>query len=223
MQLNQFIDHTLLKPTATPEEIINLCKEAKEYNFYAVCVNTCYVSLAKKELKNSKIKIAAVVGFPLGANSSEIKIYEAKQAVKDGADEIDMVLNIGFLKAGLYNQVQDEITAVKNTIGERNLKVILEICYLTDEEIRKACQLCLNAKADFVKTSTGFGTGGATEEAVKIMQAEVGAELKIKASGGIRDLNSARKYIQMGVSRIGTSSGIEIVSYSKNHIDEHSY
>lgn len=223
MELNHYIDHTLLKSTATPEDITKLCQEAKDHNFYAVCVNSCYVSTAKKHLENSNVKIAAVVGFPLGANSTEVKVFEAKQCVKDGADEIDMVLNVGHLKAKLYDQIQDEIAAVKESIGNRTLKVILEICYLTDTEIRKACQLSKKAKADFVKTSTGFGTGGATEEAVKIMQEEVGDTLKIKASGGIRDTATAKKYIDLGVSRIGTSSGIKIVSSTKNDIDEHTY
>lgn len=223
MKLNQYIDHTLLKPTATPNNIIKLCNEAKKHNFYAVCVNSCYVSTAKKELEKSNIKVAAVVGFPLGANSTKAKVCEAKQCIKDGADEIDMVVNVGHLKAKLYDQILEEIAAVKDSIGERTLKVILEVCYLTDAEIRKACQLSKNAKADFVKTSTGFGTGGATEEAVKIMLEEVGDTLKIKASGGIKDTATVKKYIEMGVSRIGTSSGIEIVSSTKNDIDEHTY
>ncbi len=223
MELSQFIDHTLLKPTTTSDDIIKLCNEAKNHNFYAVCVNGCYVSLANKELKNSKVKIAAVVGFPLGANSTQVKVCEASQCIEDGADEIDMVLNVGFLKAKLYKQVQDEIAAIKESIGKRTLKVILEICYLTDEEIKMACQICKSAKADFVKTSTGFGTGGATEKAVKIMIEEVGDTLKVKASGGIKDTDTAKKYIEMGVSRIGTSSGIEIVTSTKNNIDEHTY
>ena len=215
MDLNRYIDHTLLKPTAAAEDIIKLCDEAKEYNFYAVCVNPCYVATAKKELENSKIKIAAVVGFPLGANSTQTKVFEAKLAIEEGADEIDMVLNVGFLKSKMYDLVQDEIAAVKDSIGNRTLKVILETCYLTNQEIRKACQICKNAKADFVKTSTGFGTGGATEEAIKLMLEEVGNTLKIKASGGIKDRGTAEKYIDMGVSRIGTSSGIDIVTSTK--------
>ena len=223
MELSRYIDHTLLKPTATPEDIIKLCDEAKEYNFYAVCVNPGYVATAKKELVNSKIKIAAVVGFPLGANSTQTKVFEAKLAIKEGANEIDMVLNIGFLKSKMYGLVQDEIAAVRDSIGDRTLKVILETCYLTNEEIRKACQICKNAKADFVKTSTGFGNGGATEEAIKLMLEEVGNTLKIKASGGIKDRGTAKKYIEMGVSRIGTSSGIDIVTSTKNNIDEHTY
>jgi len=223
MELNRYIDHTLLKPTATPEDIVELCNEAKQYEFYAVCVNSSYVLLAADELKNSAVKIAAVVGFPLGANSYQAKVCEAEQCIKDGADEIDMVLNVGFLKAELYNQVQDEIAAVKKSIGTRILKVILETCYLTDDEIRMACQIAKKAGADYVKTSTGFGTGGATEHTVKIMVHEVGDSLKIKASGGIKDTATAKKYIEMGVSRIGTSSGIEIVTSTKKDTDEHTY
>ncbi|MCG2420158.1 deoxyribose-phosphate aldolase [Aequorivita sp. F47161] len=223
MKLSQYIDHTLLKPTATPEDIIKLCEEAKEYNFYAVCVNSCYAILAADELQNSKVKLAAVVGFPLGADSIEAKVSAAKICIEDGADEIDMVINIGYLKGELYDIVQYEITSVKKAIGKKKLKVILETCYLTDAEIRKACQLCKKAKADFVKTSTGFGSAGATEEAVKIMIEEVGSTLKIKASGGIRDTATAKKYIELGVSRIGTSSGIEIISSTKNNRDEHTY
>jgi deoxyribose-phosphate aldolase len=226
MELNQYIDHTLLKATATPDDIVKLCAEARKYGFFAVCVNGCYVSLAARELKGSEIKIAAVVGFPLGAMSHQSKVFEAQQALKDGADEIDMVLNIGFLKAGKHTEVQAEIAAIKRAIGNRILKVILETCYLTDEEIRTACQLAEKAEADFVKTSTGFGTGGATEEAVKIMVAEVGHRLKIKASGGIRDTATAKKYIELGVARVGTSSGIEIVNPTqkdKKDTNEHTY
>ena len=223
MELSQYIDHTLLKATATPNDIKKLCKEAKKHNFYAVCVNSCYVSLAAEKLKNSNVKVAAVVGFPLGASSLQTKVCEAEQCIKDGANEIDMVLNIGFLKAELHKQLQDEIAAVKNSIGNRILKVILETCYLTDDEIIKACQISKQASADYVKTSTGFGTGGATEHAVKIMVEEVGDTLKIKASGGIKDAATAKKYIAMGVSRIGTSSGIEIVTATENDTDEPTY
>lgn len=223
MELSQYIDHTLLKATATKEDIIKLCNEAKKYNFYAVCVNSCYVSLASNQLKNSEVKIAAVVGFPLGANSSQAKVYEANQCLKDGADEIDMVLNIGFLKSKRNEDVQEEIAAVKNTVGNKVLKVILETCYLNDEEIRMACQIAKDAGADFLKTSTGFGTAGATEDVVKIMIKEVGNSLKIKASGGIKDTKTAKKYIELGVSRIGTSSGIEILSATKNESNEHTY
>lgn len=223
MAVSQLIDHTLLKPTATSKDIIHLCEEAKQYNFFAVCVNGCYVALAKNHLKDTAVKVAAVVGFPLGASASESKIEEAKICIKDGADEIDMVLNIGFLKAKNYEGVKNEIEAVKKTIGDKTLKVILETCYLTDEEIRIACKLTHKAGADYVKTSTGFGTSGATEHAVKIMVDEVGKYLKIKASGGIKDLATAQKYIEMGVSRIGTSSGVAIVSFLKINPDEHTY
>jgi len=212
MQLNQYIDHTILKATASPKDIVQLCTEAIQFKFYAVCVNGCYIKLAKTELKNSKVKIAAVIGFPLGAMSTEAKIAEAVQCVADGADEIDMVINIGLLKAGQADLVEDEIAAIKKAIGKQVLKVIIETCYLTNEEKKMACRAALNAGADFVKTSTGFGTGGATIEDVKLMKAEVGDKLKIKASGGIRDLKTALEYIELGVSRLGTSSGIELVT-----------
>lgn len=216
MELNKYIDHTLLKPTATADDIVELCKEAKENNFYSVCVNGCYVPLAVDNLEDSDVKIAAVIGFPLGASSPESKIRESKIAIEHGADEIDMVMNIGFLKGEWYEALTTEIAEVKKAIGSRVLKVILETCYLTDEEIRKACQLAKRAEADYVKTSTGFGTGGATESAVKIMIEEVGDTMKIKASGGIKDSETAKKYIKMGVSRLGTSSGVAIVSGSSN-------
>lgn len=212
MKLNRFIEHTSLKPTATTDEIKQLCEQAMDYDFYGVCVNGCYVKAASKYLKQNDIKIVSVVGFPLGAASAESKIFEAKTAIEHGADEIDMVMNIGFLKSGKTEAVQKEIENVKNAIGSKTLKVILETCFLSEAEIRTACQLALSAGADFVKTSTGFGTGGATEKAVQIMAEEVGTKMKIKASGGIRDAETAKKYIDLGVSRIGTSSGINIVS-----------
>ena len=212
MQLNQYIDHTILKATASPKDIVQLCAEAIQHKFYAVCVNGCYIKLTKTELKNSNVKIAAVIGFPLGAMSTESKIAEAVQCVADGADEIDMVINIGLLKAGQADLVEAEIAAIKKAIGKQVLKVIIETCYLTTEEKKMACRAALNAGADFVKTSTGFGTGGATIEDVKLMKAEVGGKLKIKASGGIRDLETALEYIELGVSRLGTSSGIELVT-----------
>lgn len=211
MQLHNFIDHTLLKPTATAEQIKNLCAEAKEYNFFAVCVNGCYVSLAKKELKDSSVKISAVVGFPLGASSTESKVFEAYTYVKNGADEIDMVLNLGFLKSGNFDAVTKEIREVKDTIGKCILKVILETCYLSKQEIKTACRLAKDGGADFVKTSTGFGSAGADKETLKLMLQEVDGNLKVKASGGIKDATTAMEYIQMGVSRLGTSSGINII------------
>ncbi len=224
MKLNRFIDQTLLKATATSEEITKLCKEAIAHKFYAVCINACYVPLAKQELKNSDVKIATVIGFPLGASSSKSKVEEAAVAINNGADEIDMVLNIGFLKNQWNDLVTNEIEEVKKAIGSKILKVILETCYLTDDEIKIACQLAKKAGADFVKTSTGFGTAGATIHHVKLMADEVGDSLKIKASGGIKNAETALQYIELGVSRIGTSSGIEIVSGTlKNNNNEHTY
>jgi len=212
MNLNPFIEHTLLNSSATEEDILTLCKEAIEHDFFGVCVNGCYVKAASKYLKQNDIKIVSVVGFPLGAASAESKVFEAKTAIEHGADEIDMVMNIGFLKSGKTEAVQKEIENVKNAIGSKTLKVILETCFLSETEIRTACQLALSAGADFVKTSTGFGSGGATEKAVQVMAEEVETKMKIKASGGIRDAETAKKYIDLGVSRIGTSSGINIVS-----------
>ncbi|MBV1924073.1 MAG: deoxyribose-phosphate aldolase [Flavobacteriaceae bacterium] len=211
MNYNSYIDHTLLKATATTYQILALCNEAKEFNFYAVCVNSAFVNLASKELKNTEVKVAAVVGFPLGAMSTQAKVFETKQCIKDGAQEIDMVIHIGMLKNGNYQYVETEIADIKKACGDLTLKVIIETCYLTDEEKRMACRLALIAGADFVKTSTGFGTGGATLEDVTLMKNEVGDNMKIKASGGIKDAETARKYIDLGVSRIGTSSGITIV------------
>lgn len=214
MKLNTYIDHTQLKPTATPKAIKTLCDEAVAHDFYAVCVNGCHVRLAKQELKGKSPKIAAVVGFPLGAMSTVAKVAEAKECIADGADEIDMVLNLGWLKNKDFKKVETDIKAVKKGIGNHVLKVILETCYLTDEEKRTACQLAMKANADFVKTSTGFGDAGATIEDVKLMKEEVGDKLKVKASGGIRDAQTAKMYIEAGVDRIGTSSGITIVNHA---------
>lgn len=215
MRFAQYIDHTLLNPKASPEEIKQLCAEAINYDFFAVCVNGCYVSLARKELQNSSVKIAAVVGFPLGGSSSESKVFEAKTYIEQGADEIDMVLNIGFLKAKMLDEVGNEIRAVKDAVEKNILKVILETCYLTDKEIIAACYLAKEAGADFVKTSTGFGSAGANKRVLQLMFNEVGGALKVKASGGIKDVATAKEYIEMGVSRIGTSSGIRIIEESK--------
>ncbi len=207
MSLAPFIDHTNLKATATPANIEQLCKEALTYRFYAVCVNGCYVSLAKQALQESSVKVAAVIGFPLGAMSTEAKVFEAVDCVKNGADEIDMVINVGWLKAKNYDIVRNEIKTVKEAIGNTILKVIIETCYLTVAEKELACTLSVEANADFVKTSTGFGTGGATLDDVQLMKRIVGDKAKIKASGGIKDKATALRYIELGVSRIGTSSG----------------
>lgn len=212
MELNKYIDHTLLKAQASPEEILNLCEEAKSYEFFSVCVNSCYVSLAKKHLADTPVKICSVIGFPLGAMSTESKVYEAKQALLDGADEIDMVINIGWLKGKEFDKVWQDIESVKKVMPNNTLKVILETCYLEEIEIIKASELAILSGADFIKTSTGFGTGGATIHDVKLMKSVAGEKIKIKASGGIKNTQTAQEYIDLGVSRIGTSSGIAIVT-----------
>ena len=212
MQINKYIDHTLLKATATKTDIIKLCNEAKEYDFYAVCVNGCNVELAAKELKGSDVKVAAVIGFPLGAMTTETKVFEAKNCIKNGASEIDMVINIGKLLEGDEDYVENEIRLIKEAIGDAILKVIFENCYLSKEQIKVASKLAVEAGADFVKTSTGFGTGGATFEDVAIMDSVVDGRAQIKAAGGIRDIETAKKYIEMGVTRLGTSSGVSLVT-----------
>ncbi|EGF86550.1 deoxyribose-phosphate aldolase [Gemella haemolysans] len=211
MGLNKYIDHTILKATASSTDIQKLCEEAIEHEFYSVCVNGCYVADAKHLLQGTDVKVAAVVGFPLGAMTTASKVFEAKEAIENGASEIDMVINVAKLKDGEFDYVENEIRLIKEAIGDNVLKVIIETCYLTDEEKVKACELSLVAKADFVKTSTGFGTGGATYEDVKLMKSVVGDNAKVKASGGVRDKKTAQKYVDLGAERLGTSSGIEIV------------
>ncbi|HNE50332.1 MAG TPA: deoxyribose-phosphate aldolase [Chitinophagales bacterium] len=217
MHLAKYIDHTLLKATATESAIIQLCNEAKQYHFYAVCVNSCYVALCKKNVENSDVKIASVVGFPLGAMDTLSKCYEAETAIKHGADEIDMVINIGFLKDQKYDLVEGEIRLIKQRIGDKILKVIIETCYLSEDEIRMASVLAVNAGADFVKTSTGFGSGGAEIKGVQIIKETIKNKAAIKASGGIRDFETALQYIHLGVTRIGTSNGIAIVTGQKGN------
>ena len=212
MEINKYIDHTVLKATTTPKDIEKLCNEAKEYKFYSVCVNGCYVPLCKKLLVNTDVKVAAVIGFPLGAMSTEAKVYEAKKCIEDGANEIDMVINVGMLKAKEYDYVKEEIRQIKEAIGTNVLKVIIETCYLTYDEKVKACELAVEAKADFVKTSTGFGTNGATFEDVTLMKKTVGNRAKVKASGGVKTYETAVKYIELGAERLGTSSGIQIIN-----------
>lgn len=211
MGLNKYIDHTILKATASGTDVQKLCEEAIEHEFYSVCVNGCYVADAKHLLQGTDVKVAAVVGFPLGAMTTAAKVFEAKEAVENGASEIDMVINVAKLKDGEFEYVENEIRQIKEAIGDNVLKVIIETCYLTDEEKVKACELSLAAKADFVKTSTGFGTDGATYEDVKLMKSVVGDNAKVKASGGVRDKETAQKYIDLGAERLGTSSGIDIV------------
>lgn len=212
MNINKFIDHTNLKPTATEKEVIDLCNEAKQHEFYAVCVNSCYIPLAKQILAKTEIKLVSVIGFPLGATATDAKVFEAKNAVNEGADEIDMVINMGFLRSKNYLAVLNDITDVKAAIGKTPLKVILEISELSKNEIVKACEICLDAKIEFIKTSTGFSKGGATLTAVKIIKKIVKDQAKIKASGGIRDLETALKYIDAGADRIGTSSGVAMMN-----------
>lgn len=213
--INHYIDHTLLKPTATTDDICILCEDALTYDFYAVCVNSYHVNLAYKILKNSPVKIATVIGFPLGASTTETKVFEAVQAIKNGADEIDMVINIGALLYKDYTYVENEIRVIKKAIGNKVLKVIIETCYLNTKQILKATELVVNAKADFVKTSTGFGARGASFEDVKLMRSITKNQIQIKASGGIKDIETAQKYIAMGVTRLGTSSGVKLTTKNK--------
>lgn len=212
IEINKYIDHTILKATANEEDIIQLCKEAVEYDFFSVCVNSGYVSLAKKSLSGSNVKVCTVVGFPLGAMSTAAKVFEATKALEDDAEEVDMVINIGELKSKNFQKVEEEIAAIKKAIGDKVLKVIIETCYLTPEEIVEACELAVKAKADFVKTSTGFGNDGARLENIELMKNAVNGQAKIKASGGIKNLDTALTYIEAGVERIGTSSGVSIVN-----------
>lgn len=211
MNIAKYIDHTILKPTAQRKDIEQLCKEAKEHNFASVCVNPCWVSYASKLLEGSAVKVCTVIGFPLGANDSSVKAFEAKTAIKQGADEVDMVINIGALKAGEYDIVQKDIEAVRTASQGKILKVIIETSYLTDEEKQKVCKICAACGADFVKTSTGFSDGGATAQDVALMAAAAGEKVKVKASGGIRSREDALKMIEAGASRLGTSSGIKII------------
>lgn len=215
IEINKYIDHTLLRATATEEEVKKLCQEAKEYEFKSVCVNTAFVSFAREQLKGTDVKVCAVVGFPLGAVSTPAKIFEAEQAIKDGATEIDMVINIGSLKARQLDKVEQEIRAIKDAIRGNILKVILETCYLSSEEILLGSELAVKAKADFVKTSTGFGTAGADKDSIELMKKATEGKAKIKASGGIKNLDTALYYIELGVERIGTSSGVSIVKEIK--------
>ena len=211
MSYNKFIDHTLLKANATDEAIIKLCDEALQYDFASVCVNPGYIKLCAEKLKGSDVKVCTVVGFPLGATSTESKVFETKQAVKDGATEIDMVINVSRLHEGDDEYVLNEIRKIRRACKGLVLKVIIETCLLTDEEKVRACKLSKKAKADFVKTSTGFSTGGATVYDVALMRKTVGKKMHVKASGGIRDSKAFLEMIAAGADRIGASSGIQIM------------
>ena len=211
LEINRFIDHTLLKPDATREAIVQLCSQARQYDFFSVCINPGYVPLAARQLEGSQVQVYTVVGFPLGATSTASKVFEARQAVEEGATEIDMVLNLGLLKSGDLEALANDISQVKEAIGSKVLKVILETGYLSDQEIELASRIASSAKADFVKTSTGFGPRGASFHDIHLMKGAIGNDVKIKASGGIRDYETAIGYLELGVQRLGTSSGVAIM------------
>jgi len=215
VKLTPMIDHTLLKAVATKEQIVKLCEEARQYHFASVCVNPANVSLAAEQLKGSGVKVCTVIGFPLGANTSVVKAFEATDAIANGADEVDMVINVGAMKAGDTELVYNDIKAVRDASAGKLLKVIIETCYLTDEEKVKACELSKKAGADFVKTSTGFGTGGATAEDVALMRKTVGPDMGVKASGGIRDAEAAAAMVKAGANRLGCSAGVAIAQSEK--------
>ncbi len=215
MSVNKYIDHTLLKAVATTEDIKNLCKEAVEYDFKSVCVNPANVKIAKDELVGSDVLVCTVIGFPLGANTKEIKALETVDAIKNGADEIDMVINIGKAKEHDYDYIEEEIKLVVSSSIGKTVKVIIETCYLTDEEKVEVCKAALRAGASFVKTSTGFGTGGATVNDVRLMRETVGSTLGVKASGGIHSYEEVKEFIEAGATRIGASSGIKIMEGEK--------
>ena len=210
-ELASYIDHTLLKPEASREQIRAVCEEAKQYHFASVCVNSCWVPLIAEELKGSGVSVCCVIGFPLGASLSSVKAFEAREAVAAGAQEIDMVVNIGAVKSGGWELVREDIAAVNAAKGTAKLKVIIETCLLTDEEKVRVCQIAKEAGADFVKTSTGFSTGGATVRDVELMRRTVGPEMGVKASGGIRTLEDALAMIEAGASRLGASAGVKII------------
>lgn len=211
MSIAKMIDHTMLKADASEKTILRYCREAKEYGFASICVNTCFVPLVAKELKGSGVKTCCVVGFPLGAMSTSAKAFEAKQAVADGAEEVDMVINIGAMKDARFDFVKQDIETVVEASKPAIVKVIIETCLLTDEEKVKACELSVEAGAAFVKTSTGFSTGGATVADVKLMKETVGDRAKVKASGGIRTPEDAKALIEAGADRIGAGNGIVLL------------
>ena len=211
-RLAGLVDHTLLKQDAAREQVATMCKEARHYGFASVCVNPCMVSLAAKELAGSSVKTCTVIGFPLGAATTASKAFEVRDAVKAGAEELDMVLNVSALKAGDLQYIQDDVRAVVAAAHGLLVKVILETCLLTDPEKVAACEQCVAAGASFVKTSTGFAGGGATVEDIRLMRETVGPDLGVKASGGVRTLEDARAMVEAGANRIGTSRGVAIVT-----------
>lgn len=213
MEINRMIDHTILKADATKDDVMKIIEEAKKYRFYSVCINPTWVALGAKELQGEPVAVCTVIGFPLGANTTEVKAFEAANAISNGADEVDMVINIGELKAGNVEKVQKDIEAVVATAKDKALvKVIIETSLLTNEEKVTACELAKAAGADFVKTSTGFSTGGATVEDVRLMRETVGPEMGVKASGGIHNAKEAEAMIEAGATRLGASSGVSIMN-----------
>jgi len=220
--LNRYFDHTLLKPDATEAQILELCREALAWDFYSVCVNPCYVSAAAEALRDSPVKTACVCGFPLGATDTASKVFEAVSACKAGASEIDMVMNVGMLKSGNFSCVAADIKAVTAGVSPYGaiVKVILETCLLTDDEVVKACQISKDSGAAFVKTSTGFGSSGATAHHVKLMRNTVGQALQVKASGGIRDLAAVMEMIEAGADRIGASASVSIMEEYKRSLEK---
>lgn len=212
MELSKYFDHTILKPSASEDEVRAVCKEALYYNFASVCVNQYRTSLVKSLLEGTDVKVCTVVGFPLGAVCTQVKVFETLEAIKDGADEIDMAINVGALKDKNYKYVRRDIESVKSACKDVTLKVIIETCLLTEEEKKKACELSVEAGADYVKTSTGFSTGGATVDDVALMKYVVGDKAKVKASGGIRNYETAMNMITAGADRLGTSASVSIVN-----------
>lgn len=213
MELNRMIDHTILKADATEEDVLKVIEEAKKYHFYSVCINPTWVAFAAEKLQSEPVAVCTVIGFPLGANTSEVKAYETTDAINNGADEVDMVINIGALKSGQFKKVQQDIEAVVNAAKDKALvKVIIETALLTNEEIVKSCELAKAAGADFVKTSTGFSTGGAKAEDVRLMRETVGPNMGVKASGGIHTEAEAMAMVEAGATRLGTSASIAIVT-----------
>lgn len=213
---NKLIDHTLLRATATNQEIAKLCQEAIEHDFMSVCVNPANVVDAKELLRNSNVLVCTVVGFPLGASTLKTKVFETVDAINNGADEIDMVINIGKAKENDFKYIEEEIKAVVEAAAGKTVKVIIETCYLTDEEKVASCKAATNAGAHFVKTSTGFGTGGATLEDVKLMRNSVPNNIGVKASGGVKNQQQLKEYVAAGATRIGTSSGIQLIKGDKD-------
>ncbi|NST08664.1 deoxyribose-phosphate aldolase [Enterococcus faecalis] len=213
MELNRMIDHTILKPEATEAAVQKIIDEAKEYNFFSVCINPCWVAFASEQLADTDVAVCTVIGFPLGANTPEVKAYEVADAIKNGANEVDMVINIGALKSQQYDYVRQDIQGVVDAAkGKALVKVIIETALLTDEEKVKACELAKEAGADFVKTSTGFSTGGAKVADIRLMRETVGPDMGVKASGGVHNAEEALAMIEAGATRIGASTGVAIVS-----------